>query len=51
MQLWLQQHKQIVLLFVIVFLLVVLSFGLGFLAGSETEHAPIIIEKAGESIK
>lgn len=42
---WLEDHKKEIIIVAIVFLVASLSFGLGYLANREFNHAPIIIEK------
>ncbi len=42
---WLIFHKKEVIFGVIIFLVATISFGLGYLANRELNHAPIIIEK------
>ncbi|MBI3588915.1 MAG: hypothetical protein HY093_00670 [Candidatus Liptonbacteria bacterium] len=41
-----ENHKKEILLGLIIFLVASLSFGLGYLANRELNHAPIIIEKS-----
>ncbi|MDD5710946.1 MAG: hypothetical protein PHV43_02505 [Candidatus Colwellbacteria bacterium] len=38
--------KEVLIMPIFVFLVTLLAFGLGYLAGSNFDHAPIIIEKA-----
>ena len=42
---WFSEHKQEVMLFVFIFLVSTISFGLGYITGHEGNRAPIIIEK------
>lgn len=42
---WLFAHKKEILFTIIVFFVAALSFGLGYLANREYNHAPIIIEQ------
>ena len=44
---WLYIYKKEIIFGAIIFLVATLSFGLGYLANREFNHAPIIIEKAG----
>jgi len=41
---WLRSHKKEVAFGIVVFIVSSLSFGLGYLANREFNHAPIIIE-------
>ncbi len=41
-------HKKNIILFLLIFLISSLSFGLGYLVNREFTHAPIIIEKCSE---
>ena len=43
---WSTRHKRELALALIRFLVATLSFGLGYLANRELNHAPIVIEKA-----
>jgi len=43
-----QQYRKEIIFALIVFLVASLSFGLGYLANREFNHAPIIIEKCSE---
>ena len=43
---WVEFHKKEVIFGIIIFLVATISFGLGYLANREFNHAPIIIEKA-----
>jgi hypothetical protein len=45
---WLIEHKCDIIIFLLVFLMCSISFGLGYLVNREFTHAPIIIEKHGE---
>ncbi len=42
---WILNHKKEIVFAMIIFLVAVLSFGLGYLANREYNHAPIIIEQ------
>ena len=42
---WATLHKREIILALIIFLVATLSFGLGYLANRELNHAPIVIEK------
>ena len=42
---WATLHKRELALALIIFLVATLSFGLGYLANRELNHAPIIIEE------
>lgn len=44
-QVWLAEHKQVVILGVLIFLVSSLSFVLGYLTAQQTGQAPIIIQK------
>jgi hypothetical protein len=41
---WLYDHRKELIFALIIFLVAALSFGLGYLANREFNHAPIIIE-------
>ncbi|MBI4085917.1 MAG: hypothetical protein HY433_01585 [Candidatus Liptonbacteria bacterium] len=45
---WFVFHKKEVIFALIIFLVASLSFGLGYLANREFNHAPIIIEKRSQ---
>lgn len=45
---WITEHKREAVIFFLVFLVSLLSFGLGYLVNREFSRAPIIIEKCGE---
>ena len=45
---WVEGHKRNIILFLLIFLISTLSFGLGYLVNREFNHAPIIIEKCSE---
>jgi hypothetical protein len=45
---WVLFHKKEVIFALIIFVVATLSFGLGYLANREFNHAPIIIEKGSE---
>jgi hypothetical protein len=42
---WLELHKKEAIFAVIIFVVAAVSFGLGYLANREYNHAPIIIEQ------
>lgn len=42
---WISNHKRDIILFLLVFLMCSISFGLGYLVNREFNHAPIIIEQ------
>ena len=42
---WYRYYQREVIFVIIVFIVALLSFGLGYLANRETNHAQIIIEK------
>lgn len=42
---WILFHKKEVIFAAIIFIVAVVSFGLGYLANREYNHAPIIIEQ------
>ncbi|MCX6702698.1 MAG: hypothetical protein NTW60_02430 [Candidatus Wolfebacteria bacterium] len=42
---WFLIHKKEITIFILVFLLCSLSFGLGYLVNREFNHAPIVINK------
>ena len=46
---WLEEHKKDIIIFILIFLLCTISFGLGYLVNREFNHAPIIIQKSGIS--
>lgn len=43
-----QEYKRAILLVLLLFLIISLSFGLGYLLARESNRAPIIIEKCSE---
>ena len=43
---WIAEHKKDIIIFLIIFLISSLSFGLGYLVNREFTHPPIIIEKS-----
>ncbi len=45
MKAWAQKHRKEIVFALIIFLVATLSFGLGYLANREFNHAPIVIEK------
>lgn len=45
---WITEYKRDAVIFVFIFLVSLLSFGLGYLVNREFNRAPIIIEKCGE---
>ena len=45
---WVLLHKKEVVFALIIFFVASISFGLGYLANREFNHAQIVIEKAGE---
>jgi len=45
---WIIEHKKEIIIFLLIFLISSLSFGLGYLVNREFNHAPIIIEKCSE---
>ena len=45
---WLTIHKRDIILFLLIFLISSLSFGLGYLVNREFNHAPIMIEKCSQ---
>lgn len=45
---WTTEHKKDIVIFILIFLISLLSFGLGYLVNREFSRAPIIIEKCGE---
>jgi hypothetical protein len=42
---WVSEHRKEIIIFLLIFLISSLSFGLGYLVNREFNHAPIIIEK------
>lgn len=42
---FIKEYKRVILLFLLLLLIISLSFGLGYLLARETNQAPIIIEK------
>lgn len=45
---WVVRYRREILFFAIMFFVALLSFGLGYLANRELNHAPIVIEKTSE---
>lgn len=45
MKTWIVNHKKEIIFAVIIFVVAAVSFGLGYLANREFNHAPIIIEQ------
>lgn len=45
---WIGEHHKDIIIFLLIFLISSLSFGLGYLVNREFNHAPIIIEKCSE---
>ena len=45
---WVGEHKKDIIIFLLIFLICSLSFGLGYLVNREFNHAPIVIEKCAE---
>lgn len=46
---WIKRNKRNILLTLLIILALALSFGLGYLANRESNHAPIIIEKYSQA--
>ncbi len=46
---WVINHKRDIILFLLIFLISSLSFGLGYLVNREFTRAPIIIEKCSDT--
>ncbi len=44
-KIWLEGHKREIVLFILIFLVSTISFGLGFLMAQENNRAPIVIQK------
>jgi len=42
---WIKNHRKDIIIFLLLFLMCSLSFGLGYLVNREFNHAPIVIEK------
>lgn len=42
---WIKAHAREIVLFLVLFFIASLSFGLGYLFAQETNRAPIVIEK------
>ncbi len=42
---WISTHKHDIIIFLLVFLMCSISFGLGYLVNREFNHAPIVIEQ------
>lgn len=42
---WFKNHRKDIIIFLLLFLMCSLSFGLGYLINREFNHAPIVIEK------
>lgn len=49
LQSWFQGRKEQILLAVLLFLVISVSFGLGYLIRGEASKAPIVIEKCSEN--
>jgi hypothetical protein len=47
---WAINHKRDIILFLLIFLISSLSFGLGYLVNREFTRAPIIIEKCADFV-
>ncbi len=47
---WMVENKKEIILFLLIFLISSLSFGLGYLVNREFHHAPIIIEKCADFV-
>ncbi len=45
---FIKNHKRDIILFLLIFLISSLSFGLGYLVNREFSHAPIVIEKCSD---
>lgn len=45
---WAKERKKDIFLFLLIFLISSLSFGLGYLVNREFNHSPIVIEKCSE---
>ncbi|MEK7554457.1 MAG: hypothetical protein AAB518_00515 [Patescibacteria group bacterium] len=45
---WFHEHKREVVLFLFIFLVSTISFGVGYLMGLDQSRAPIVIEKIAE---
>ena len=45
---WIIDYKKDIIIFLLIFLMCSISFGLGYLVNREFNHAPIIIEKCSE---
>ena len=48
---WIKENKKDIFLFILIFLISSLSFGLGYLMNREFNHSSIVIEKCAESLK
>jgi len=46
---WVINHKRDIVLFLLIFLISSLSFGLGYLVNREFTRAPIVIEKCSDT--
>ncbi len=47
---WLLEHSKDIIIFLLIFLMCSISFGLGYLVNREFNHAPIIIEKCADFV-
>ncbi|MEK7555479.1 MAG: hypothetical protein AAB516_01510 [Patescibacteria group bacterium] len=45
---WTKEYKKDIFLFLLIFLISSLSFGLGYLVNREFNHSPIMIEKCAD---
>ncbi len=45
---WCRNHREQIILFIFIFLVSTVSFGLGYLTAIQGNRAPIIIEKVGK---
>jgi len=48
LKLWMEKNKRDIILFILIFLISTISFGLGYLVSNQVNRAPIIIEKNSE---
>lgn len=46
---WTTEHRKDIIIFLLIFLISSLSFGLGYLVNREFNHAPIVIQKCNTS--
>jgi len=47
---WIIENRKDIIIFLLIFLMCSISFGLGYLVNREFNHAPIIIEKCADFV-